>query len=212
MKQQILKKHNPIVIFLTNFTCHALVVIYCLVFLKLTSVLQSCFSALGTPSAFLLLGGTLSLYITRSWAPDTLQKSPLFPSMFCGSPQSQGFSSSTGMLFHNFLAQTTVIWVLPQCDITLPSPQVRLLRRASFDTPPNSQCSSCARAFLPLCGVFYENRVSQTQTAVLKQSVTKETWAISAYVFIPHLSCCNRLCNRIKVLPTITLTIHPDLQ
>lgn len=34
----------------------------------------------------------------------------------------------------------------------------------------------------------------------------------SAYVFIPYLSCYNRLCNREIILPTITLTICPDLQ
>lgn len=57
MKQQILKKDNPITVFLTNFPCHASVVVYCLVLLELT-LLQGCFSTLNTLSAFWLLSGT----------------------------------------------------------------------------------------------------------------------------------------------------------
>lgn len=49
--------------------------------------------------------------------PDTLQKRPLLPTKFCGSAQSQGFSSSTGIPFHNFLAHTAVIWALLQHEI-----------------------------------------------------------------------------------------------
>lgn len=117
MKRQILKKHNPIIIFLTNFPCHASVAVYCLVFLELTSPLQGCFSALSTLSAFWLLSGTTSTGHNAP-APDTLEKRPLLPSKFCGSAESQGFSSSTGILFHSLLAHTAVIWVLLQCDLT----------------------------------------------------------------------------------------------
>lgn len=60
MKQQILKEHNPIIIFLINCPCHASVVVYCLVLLELTSLLQGWFSALNILSAFWLLSDTIS--------------------------------------------------------------------------------------------------------------------------------------------------------
>lgn len=210
MKQKILKKHNPTIIFLANFPCHASVVVYCLVFLELTSLLQGCFSALNTLSALWLLSDTTS---TGYFPPvsDTLLKRPLLPTKIRGAAQSQGFSSSKESSVT--ICWLTQLWFGCCCSvICLPSLQVRLSRRAPCETPPNPQGSPCARAFLPPCGVFYENRISQKQPGVLKQSVTKEAWAISAYVFIPHLSCCSRLCNRVKVLPTITLNIPPDLQ
>lgn len=194
MKQQILQTHNPIVIFLTNFTCHTSVVFYCLVFLELSSILQWCFSAVGTPSAFLLLGGTLSLHITLSWAPDTLQKSPLFPSMFCGSAQSQGFSSSsTGTLFHHFLGsdnshlgtatvwynftpsssqavEESVIWhtskftVLVLCRSLPPSLWCLLWKQNISETTSCFEAKCNKRNLSDLCICFYSSSVLLQQT------------------------------------------------
>lgn len=154
MKQQILKEHNPIIIFLINCPCHASVVVYCLVLLELTSLLQGWFSALNILSAFWLLSDTISTgHIPQhsTWHP---ANKATVAYKFCGSAQSQGFS------FHTLLAHTAVIWVLLQCDITLPPSQMSLSRRTSFETSLNSQSPPCARSFLPPCSVFYENRIS----------------------------------------------------
>lgn len=127
------------------------------------------------------------------------------PCTFHRSSQSQGISSHITVLFHNFLAQARVVWVLSQCNTTLP-----LLKSGVVESVIWHSVLIIHRS-LPLSLWWNEKRISQKQPDVLKPSVTK-ILKPSLHVFISNLSCCDRHCNRVKVLPTIALRIHPDLQ
>lgn len=154
---------------------------------------------------------------TCSPAPDTLQKRPLLPTNFCGSAQSQGFSSSTGILFHSLLAHTAVIWVLLQCDLTfIPSSSQAVKENTIWNAseftgltlcqslPPSLWClvwkenfSETASCFEAKCKkrnlsnlsiCFYSSPVLLQQTVQPSESFTYHHTHNSSRPPVPHLS------------------------
>lgn len=122
--------------------------------------------------------------------------------MFHVSFQSQGISRHIIVLFHNFLAQARVVWVLSQCNITLPLLKSGVVGSVNWHSVLIIHGS--------LFVVKWKENVSETYRC-FEAKCNKNAETISTF-FFPNLSCCDRDCNRVKVLPTIALRIHPDLQ